>query len=350
MKYLSIALSLAIIILATTVPFTTFAGGDIEETTPQLLLLTLNSPANNSIITQNNCDFTFTPTVLGSDKCYSANLIISSGNDVISGFSQYYKTNQTAIINATYNTISFTFIQNGTYSWNVRLYNSTHSILAAEKSTDGTEKPVSYVLHVAINEPSTSPTPTPTPNPTLSPSPSPTPTITPYPTQSPTVSPTVTSAPTATSTPNPSPSSSPTPDPTPTLTPTASPSTSPSPTVNPSTTPVPTTDPSLNPTLTPTPTPSPTQTSNPTANPTNNVTPTIRPSPTPAKTVGPNQTVTPTPTVIPSQNPTPQPTEKPFSLSPEQTLLVEILVFLVVDALLLLGFRHYLVKSPKNVW
>lgn len=132
----------------------------------QLIRVTLNTPANNTIISQFDCTFTYTPIILGSDKFHLANLVINSGTGENGGFWEYYKSNQTAIVNATQNSIAYQFTQNGTYIWNIRLYNSTHSIIASEKSLDGSEHTTSYILTVAVYEPTPTPSPTPTPTPT----------------------------------------------------------------------------------------------------------------------------------------------------------------------------------------
>jgi hypothetical protein len=136
--------------------------------------VTLIGPAHNSTITSNqNVSFVFLPIINGTDKFYSAALVVNGTS---------YGGNQTAISNAVNNTIYYKFSENGTYYWNIRLVNSTTVVWAP---TD-----FNFTLKVHIE-----PEATPTPAPTQIPTPTPTPTQTPTPTVAPTATPTPTPAP-----------------------------------------------------------------------------------------------------------------------------------------------------------
>jgi hypothetical protein len=148
--------------------------------TPETLTVALDSPADGSTITTYTCNFIYNPTLIGSDSFIEARLII---NDTATT-----AINQTAIQNATSNTIAYTFTSNGTYIWNVQVKNSTNSVTA----------PTNLILKVSVyEEPEATPTPTPTETPTPSPEPTPTPTpvITPSPSPTPTPTPQPTAAP-----------------------------------------------------------------------------------------------------------------------------------------------------------
>jgi hypothetical protein len=106
------------------------------------LAVILYTPANNSIITTLACNFTYAP-ITTNDTFYAASLYID-------GAPVAY--NETAIENATSNTISYTFSGPGVYVWNVQVWNSTHGVFA-----DG-----NYTLIVNAS-PTASPSPTPKP-------------------------------------------------------------------------------------------------------------------------------------------------------------------------------------------
>jgi hypothetical protein len=144
-----------------------------SQTSEQTLTVALNSPSNGSTITTLSCDFTYMPTIHGTDSFIGAKLIVNG--------SETTATNQTAIVNMGVNRLSYTFASNGTYIWNIRVQNGTHSI----------DAPASFTLIVAVP-----PTPTPTPSPTAEPTPSPS--STPVPTVAPTQTPTQTPTPTPT--------------------------------------------------------------------------------------------------------------------------------------------------------
>jgi hypothetical protein len=146
------------------------------QTSSGTLTVTLNSPADQTTSTTLSNVFVYTPLITGSsDYLAAATLYI---NDVATT-----TTNSTAIVNATANTISYTFSSSGTYTWNVQVTNSTGSSLA---SSD-------FTLIVTVPTPTPTPTPaptgTPTPAPTAAPTPTPGPTVvfagTPTPTPTP---------------------------------------------------------------------------------------------------------------------------------------------------------------------
>jgi hypothetical protein len=155
-----------------------FALTNSQTETPQTLTVTLNTPSDGSTLTTLDCNFTYTPTLLGNNSLSGAKLIIN-GTDAV-----YQSSPQ----NSTTNRIAYTFTANGTYIWNIKVQDNATNVVAAAAN-----------FTVTISVP---PAPTPTPIPT----PYPTPTVTPTPTPTPTL------APTATPTPTPSPS--PTPKPT----------------------------------------------------------------------------------------------------------------------------------------
>lgn len=100
------------------------AGAYIEPETEEenSFSLVLNTPANESTITEYTCDFNYTPTLLGSDNFQNATLYLN-------GTATAY--NQTAIVNATQNTISYVLPgQNATYLWDVQVWNSTHALFS----------------------------------------------------------------------------------------------------------------------------------------------------------------------------------------------------------------------------
>jgi hypothetical protein len=144
----------------------------------QLVSVTLNSPTDGSTQTSFTVDFVYTPILYGDDP-YTATLFINGTATAA--------TNQTPIGNETQNTIAYTFTQNGTSTWTIKVQNSTHSA-----------SPTEFTLTIEV------PSPTPEPTPTPSPTPIPSPTATPTP------------QPTATATPKPTPTATPTPSPKPT--------------------------------------------------------------------------------------------------------------------------------------
>lgn len=115
--------------------------------TSESLTVELNQPLNASTTTMFPNNFNYTPTLLGSDSFKNASLIIN-GSSVAS--------NSSALSNATLNTIAYTFAENGTYLWNVQVYNSTHAVQATNN----------FTLTVGVYE---APEPTPTPTPTATP-------------------------------------------------------------------------------------------------------------------------------------------------------------------------------------
>lgn len=145
--------------------------------------VTLISPNNNQIITDTqNVSFVYYPFSYGASRFYRASLMVNGSNVAI---------NQTKIIDNGYNTIYYKFPSNGTYLWNVRVENETHTVLGYQN----------FILTVGYVDPS--PTPTPTPTNSTSPTPAPTAPPTNFPTEKPT--PTTTPHPTITPEPKPTP-------------------------------------------------------------------------------------------------------------------------------------------------
>jgi uncharacterized protein YegP (UPF0339 family) len=138
-----------------------------------LLSVKLKSPSNDATITNKfNVSFIFVPSINGTDKFYKASLWVNG---------TIVATNSTAIVADADNTIYYEFYDNGTYRWNIRLENSTHTITAASN--------YNFTLSVHEASPTATPTPTPTPAPTVTASPTPRPpTATPSPTPAPEIS------------------------------------------------------------------------------------------------------------------------------------------------------------------
>ena len=159
--------------------FASFASSQ-SSTDTATLTVTLNTPANNTIVTTTsstlNQSFAYSPVINGTNDYYVIAKLYLNETETTS-------TNQTAIANNTANTLFYVFSSNATYLWNVKVYNSTTSVSAAENFT------------ITINITTPSPTPTPAAAPTPSP--------TPVPTSEPTISPTATPSPTPSPTPEP---------------------------------------------------------------------------------------------------------------------------------------------------
>ena len=144
---------------------TVFSLVSSQDVGPQTLAVTLYGPGDGSTITSYSLNFTYRPTITGNDTFVIAKLVING--------SLTAAANQTAIINAASNQISYTFSSNGTYLWNVQVQNSTNTIVSA----------VDFTVKVAVPpEPTPTPAPTPTAAPTPTPTPTPAPTATPTPT------------------------------------------------------------------------------------------------------------------------------------------------------------------------
>ncbi len=138
-----------------------------QTDTPQTLTVTLNIPADGSTLTTFDCNFTYTPTLVGNNSLSGAKLIIN-GTDTVC---------QSSPQNATTNRIAYTFTTNGTYLWNIKVQdNTTNDVVAA----------TNFTVTVAVPP---APTPAPSPTPTQTPTPTPTPTATPSPTPAPTATP-----------------------------------------------------------------------------------------------------------------------------------------------------------------
>lgn len=113
---------------------------------PESVSLELNDPADTATVTEFAQIMNYTPTLIGSDSFHNATLYVNN-TGVIS--------NQTVIQNATINSLGYTFSSNGTYLWDVLLYNSTHSVWAINGN---------FTLTVAVYEPDPTPTPTSSPS------------------------------------------------------------------------------------------------------------------------------------------------------------------------------------------
>lgn len=153
------------------------------QTNFQMLTVSLYSPFDESTLTTTfNNTFTYIP-------------IINDTNDFFNFAKLYIYVNGTAtsaissatINNYTTNSITYNFASNGTYLWNVQVFDSAGSAFASSN----------FTVTIAVPEPTATPTASPTPTPTATPSP----TIQPTPTPTAWIPPTAT--PTPTSTPKP---------------------------------------------------------------------------------------------------------------------------------------------------
>lgn len=109
------------------------------------LAVVLYTPANNSVVTSLNCNFSYAP-ILNNDTFYAAALYID-------GTPVAYNT--TAIENSTSNIINYSFSGPGVYLWNIQVWNSTNGVYADSN----------YTLIVNAPAPTVAPTPSPTPKP-----------------------------------------------------------------------------------------------------------------------------------------------------------------------------------------
>lgn len=97
-----------------------------EATGIESLEVSLNTPSNASTITSYSQNFTYTPTLLGSDAIQNASLYID--NSLVA-------SNTTAITNATANSIAYNFTSNGTYDWTIGVWNTTHQVFPSSNYT-----------------------------------------------------------------------------------------------------------------------------------------------------------------------------------------------------------------------
>ena len=141
----------------------------VEIPNPVGVAVSLKSPDNGTTVTNDfNCSFVYVPTAIGGDSFEGATLII---NGVLADY------NQSAITADEENTISYKFSSNGTYNWNIRLYNTSTNYVVSEDSYNFTV--AVYVAPTSTPTPVPTATPTPTPTPTSIPTHAPTPTPTP---------------------------------------------------------------------------------------------------------------------------------------------------------------------------
>jgi hypothetical protein len=139
---------------------------------PEYLTVTLNAPANGTVLSPTytsdswsfDAEFSYIPTIYGSDIFQNASLIVNG--TVVS------VTNQTEIVNNTANFLYYRVSTNGVYIWNVQVCNSTMAV----NSTDN----LVLVMNTVVETPTPTETPaTPTPTMPISTStPTPTPTAT----------------------------------------------------------------------------------------------------------------------------------------------------------------------------
>jgi hypothetical protein len=134
---------------------------------PTGISVALVAPTNGTTVSAGyNVSFTFLPKNNGTDQLTDAQLFINNNR---------VEYNQTKIV-ADQNNIIYHELTNGTYMWNVRLYNSTSFVTATDN----------YNFTVAVGPtPTATPTPAPTAVPTVAPTPTAHPTATPTPTPEP---------------------------------------------------------------------------------------------------------------------------------------------------------------------
>ena len=154
--------------------FISFTTCQAQEPEPQLVSVTLSTPANNTVEDDSfNVTFNYTPVTFGVQSNLRAQLVLNG--TVIDSAS-----NQTSITNNTANSIKYQFTANGTYLWNIRLANISAAVFAPENFT------LTVSVHVADPTPTPAPTATPTSTPAPTAVPTATPTATPTPTPTPT--------------------------------------------------------------------------------------------------------------------------------------------------------------------
>jgi hypothetical protein len=86
--------------------------------------VTLLAPVHNATIdTNSNVSFTFVPAINGTDIFWGASLVVNGSIKA---------SNQSAIVPYQNNTIYYDFgaSPNGTYTWNIRLQNTTMTVMA----------------------------------------------------------------------------------------------------------------------------------------------------------------------------------------------------------------------------
>jgi hypothetical protein len=132
--------------LATLLLSLLFAACLVSSAQSQIIVLTLNSPTDGATSSSFICSFNYVPSAIGNTSITGATLILNGTATAA--------TNQTAIVNNAINTIAYAFTVSGMYVWNVRIQNSTASVLADRNNT----------LIVDLPHPST-PTPSATPKP-----------------------------------------------------------------------------------------------------------------------------------------------------------------------------------------
>jgi hypothetical protein len=112
-----------------------YANYTASAASPETLTLNLDTPDNDSTITTYTQSMNYTPTLIGSDSFSNATLYVN-------GTAAAY--NQTAIQNATLNSINYVFPgANATYLWDIQVWNSTHAVFSSNGN---------FTLTVAVAE------------------------------------------------------------------------------------------------------------------------------------------------------------------------------------------------------
>lgn len=114
-------------------------------TSEESISLVLDAPANESTVTMFAQTMNYTPILIGSDNFSNATLYVNNSPVAY---------NQTAIENATVNNLSYTFPENGTYLWDVQVWNSTMPVWSSNGN---------FTLTVGVYEPDPTATPTASP-------------------------------------------------------------------------------------------------------------------------------------------------------------------------------------------
>lgn len=109
-----------------------------EEIMPTENAVTLKSPANGTTVTTQTVDFKFVATIFDG-TIQNASLHVNETDWSLRHW------NTTAVQNKTEQTIRYTFSSEGTYAWNVEVFNSTtDSVLASSNRTITIDLPPSY--------------------------------------------------------------------------------------------------------------------------------------------------------------------------------------------------------------
>lgn len=99
-----------------------YVGVEGEAGEDESVSLVLNAPADDAEVNEFSQIMNYTPVLYGSDKFYNATLYVN--NTAVA-------YNATALVNNTLNSISYTFSSNGTFVWDVLVWNSTHGVFSS---------------------------------------------------------------------------------------------------------------------------------------------------------------------------------------------------------------------------